>query len=59
MEAQYLKSLKASFDKDGYVYIPGFLSPQEVEVLNKHIEHPLYFNQLLFQKMIFCVVQIT
>ncbi|MGN6437684.1 MAG: phytanoyl-CoA dioxygenase family protein [Agriterribacter sp.] len=37
MEAQYLKSLKASFDKDGYVYIPGFLSPQEVEALNENI----------------------
>ncbi len=34
MDAQYLKS---SFDKDGYVYIPGFLSQEEVEVLNTNI----------------------
>ena len=37
MEEQYLKTLKSSFDKDGYVFIPGFLSPDEVEVLNHHV----------------------
>jgi phytanoyl-CoA hydroxylase len=38
MNEQYLKSLKSSFDKDGYVYIPGFLSPEEVQVLNNNVQ---------------------
>lgn len=38
MNEQYLKSLKSSFDKDGYVYIPGFLSPEEMQVLNKNVQ---------------------
>lgn len=33
-----IPSLKSSFDKDGYVYIPGFLSPEEVRVLNEHVQ---------------------
>ncbi|HRN57957.1 MAG TPA: phytanoyl-CoA dioxygenase family protein [Agriterribacter sp.] len=32
-----MQSLKSSFDKDGYVYIPGFLSPEEVKSLNAHL----------------------
>lgn len=38
MNEQYLKLLKSSFDTDGYVYIPGFLSAEEVKDLNKNIE---------------------
>jgi phytanoyl-CoA hydroxylase len=38
MNEQYLKLLKSSFDTDGYVYIPGFLSAEEVKNLNKNIE---------------------
>lgn len=38
MEEKYLKSLKESFDKDGYIYIPGFLSPEEVVLLNENIQ---------------------
>lgn len=37
MNEQYPKSLKLSFDKDGYVYLPGFLSPEEVQDLNKNV----------------------
>ncbi len=32
-----IQSLKSSFDKEGYVYIPGFLSPEEIEVLNDNL----------------------
>lgn len=32
-----IQSLKSSFDKEGYVYIPGFLSPEEVKVLNENV----------------------
>lgn len=38
MNEQYLKSLKSSFNEDGYVFIPGFLSPEEVQILNANIE---------------------
>ena len=38
MEQKYLQSLRYSFDKDGYVYIPGFLSPEEVQALNEHVQ---------------------
>ena len=38
MNEQYLISLKSSFDKDGYVYIPGFLSPEEVQDLNENVQ---------------------
>lgn len=38
MEQKYLQSLKSSFDKDGYVYIPGFLSPEEVKGLNEQLQ---------------------
>ena len=30
--------LKESFDKDGYVFIPGFLSKDEVQVLNENVK---------------------
>ena len=30
--------LKADFDRDGYVVIPGFYTPQETEALNAHID---------------------
>lgn len=33
-----VSSLKTSFDKDGYVYLPGFLSPEEVAQLNQHLQ---------------------
>lgn len=32
-----LQALKESFDKDGYVFIPGFLSKDEVQVLNENV----------------------
>lgn len=38
MEQQNLQSLKSSFDKDGYAYLPGFLTPEEVQELNKNIQ---------------------
>ncbi len=38
MSALNIQSLKSSFDKDGYVFIPGFLSPGEVDVLNKNMQ---------------------
>lgn len=38
MNEQYLKLLKSAFNKDGYVYIPGFLSPEEVKYLNEHLQ---------------------
>src|SRR5574338_1119697 len=38
MNEQYLKLLKSAFNKDGYVYIPGFLSPEEVKYLNEHVQ---------------------
>jgi phytanoyl-CoA hydroxylase len=38
MEQKYLQSLKSSFDKDGYIYIPGFLSPDEVQALNENVQ---------------------
>ncbi|HRP57612.1 phytanoyl-CoA dioxygenase family protein [Agriterribacter sp.] len=38
MNEQYPKSLKLSFDKDGYVYLPGFLSPEEVKSLNAQLQ---------------------
>jgi phytanoyl-CoA hydroxylase len=38
MSELYLKSLKSSFEKDGYVYIPGFLSPEEVQDLNENVQ---------------------
>ncbi|MBX2925080.1 MAG: phytanoyl-CoA dioxygenase family protein [Chitinophagaceae bacterium] len=37
MDKQYLKSLKSSFDKDGYVFLPGFLSYEEVKTLNENV----------------------
>ncbi|MBX3256411.1 MAG: phytanoyl-CoA dioxygenase family protein [Chitinophagaceae bacterium] len=37
MDKQYLKSLKSSFDKDGYVFLPGFLSHEEVALLNENV----------------------
>lgn len=37
MQALNFKALKESFDKDGYVFIPGFLSAQEVNELNENI----------------------
>jgi phytanoyl-CoA hydroxylase len=33
-----MPSLKSAFDKDGYVYIPGFLSSEEVKRLNEHLQ---------------------
>ena len=33
-----LQMLKESFDKDGYVFIPGFLSKDEVQVLNENVK---------------------
>ena len=32
------KTLKESFDRDGYVFIPGFLSPEEVQILNENVK---------------------
>lgn len=32
-----ISSLKSSFDKDGYVFLPGFLSLEEVEMLNENV----------------------
>jgi phytanoyl-CoA hydroxylase len=32
------KSLKTSFDQDGYVFIPGFLTKEEVDLTNKKLE---------------------
>lgn len=37
MKALNIQVLKEAFDKDGYVYIPGFLSQQEVGELNENI----------------------
>ncbi|MBX3238662.1 MAG: phytanoyl-CoA dioxygenase family protein [Chitinophagaceae bacterium] len=31
-------AVKGSFDRDGYIYLPGFLSPEETGVLNRKIE---------------------
>lgn len=31
-------SIKASYDRDGYVFIPGFLSRQEVETINNELK---------------------
>ena len=33
-----ISSLKSAFDKDGYVYIPGFFSSEEVKRLNEHMQ---------------------
>jgi len=38
MNEQYLKSLKSSFDKDGYVYIPEFLSEEEMLELSRNVQ---------------------
>jgi phytanoyl-CoA hydroxylase len=32
------KSLKKSFDKDGYIYIPSFLSKENIDLINKKLE---------------------
>lgn len=37
MSALNFKTLKESFDKDGYLFIPAFLSSEEVKVLNDNI----------------------
>ena len=37
MAALNYDKLKTSFDRDGYVYIPGFLSPDEVDLLNGNL----------------------
>ena len=39
MEKTDFKSLKAAFDREGYVFIPGFLSVQEVDELNQHLAY--------------------
>ena len=43
METKEINALKTSFDKDGYVFIPGFISVEEVNTLinklNEFIEH--------------------
>lgn len=36
--SQDFSLLKASFDRDGYVYIPGFLSAEEVAALNNNVQ---------------------
>ena len=33
-----LGQLKDAFDRDGFVAIPGFYTPQETEALNTHID---------------------
>jgi len=33
-----LNALKKSFDEDGYVFIPGFLSPEELNTLNGNLQ---------------------
>jgi len=38
MESIDIRYLKTSFDDDGYVFIPGFLSPEEVETLNGNVQ---------------------
>lgn len=37
MAALNFEALKESFDRDGFVFIPGFLSPEEVNELNENI----------------------
>ncbi len=36
-----LEELKRDFDRDGYVVLRGFLSPEEVEELRAHAERCL------------------
>jgi phytanoyl-CoA hydroxylase len=38
MSALNFKTLKESFDRDGYVFIPGFLSPEEVKTMNENVK---------------------
>lgn len=33
-----IQKIKQDFDRDGYVYLPGFLSPKEVEEVNAKLE---------------------
>ena len=46
-EESQLSSLRQSFASDGFVQLPGVLSSDAVEALNKHLEHVLrgYYDQ--------------
>lgn len=37
MSASVYKSLKKSFDRDGYIALPGFLSSEEIQILNSRV----------------------
>lgn len=39
MEITNFQSLKKSFGRDGFIYIPGFLSKEEIDLVNKKLEY--------------------
>jgi len=39
-----IQKIKQDFDRDGYVYLPGFLSPKEVEEVNAKLEEFIRFK---------------
>ena len=38
MEANTIKDLRDNFEKDGYLYLPGFLSAARIQEINEHLQ---------------------